>query len=353
MKCLMKYEWVKLMRSHLPDGKGLLGCWAKLASRAAFRKGYAEYCCHRNLVEPGMWTGGVVGLKSILQTERRTDALQAMDRLADLDLIRYEIRLKSKKLTYSITDWVAGCSGAVCVAGATCTTDGYGFVCVPRDLPDRLIEKHFILEEADAWLDLWCHTTSEDPDNAFSFLAPTVQYGRYGAVISLETLGQRWGWEKTKVWRFFKKHGDVFSLYRLPGSYGCLVFNRLYPSGQTVRIPTREAIDSVIRNLYRHAKQIGRNGCDRDYLNRLTALYSRKVSTADPDRRKNRVALLRLPIRAYLSLCRNCGMTDDCGRICMICAVIPDGLIRGPCAHIGKGEYQHERPKENICRNRS
>ena len=39
MKCLMKYEWVKLMRSHLPQGKGVMGACMKLASRAAFRKG--------------------------------------------------------------------------------------------------------------------------------------------------------------------------------------------------------------------------------------------------------------------------------------------------------------------------
>ena len=38
-ECLMRYGWVKLMRSHLPEGKGILGMWAKLASRAAFRKG--------------------------------------------------------------------------------------------------------------------------------------------------------------------------------------------------------------------------------------------------------------------------------------------------------------------------
>jgi hypothetical protein len=47
MKCLMRYEWVKLMRSHLPKGKGILGMWARLASRAAFRKGIASYCGFR------------------------------------------------------------------------------------------------------------------------------------------------------------------------------------------------------------------------------------------------------------------------------------------------------------------
>lgn len=71
MKCLMKYRWVKLPRNHLPEGKGVMGAWAKLASRAAFRKGQAFYCGHINAVSPGMWSGGVVGLKSILGSKSR------------------------------------------------------------------------------------------------------------------------------------------------------------------------------------------------------------------------------------------------------------------------------------------
>ena len=46
MKCLLKYQWVKLSRAYLPQGKGLMGYWAKLASRAAFRKGHALYKRH-------------------------------------------------------------------------------------------------------------------------------------------------------------------------------------------------------------------------------------------------------------------------------------------------------------------
>ena len=53
MKCLMKYQWVKLPRNHLPEGKGIMNAWAKLASRAAFRKGQASYCGHINAVSPG------------------------------------------------------------------------------------------------------------------------------------------------------------------------------------------------------------------------------------------------------------------------------------------------------------
>lgn len=60
MKCLRKYKWVKLPRMHLPGGKGLMGYWAKLASRAAFRKANAVYCGHINPVSPGMWSGGAL-----------------------------------------------------------------------------------------------------------------------------------------------------------------------------------------------------------------------------------------------------------------------------------------------------
>ncbi len=36
LKCLMKYEWVKLRRDTLPVGKGIMGAWSKLAARAAW-----------------------------------------------------------------------------------------------------------------------------------------------------------------------------------------------------------------------------------------------------------------------------------------------------------------------------
>ena len=78
MKCLMKYHWVKLPRNHLPEGKGIMRAWAQLASRAAFRKGQASYCGHINAVSPGMWSGGIVGLKSILGSRSRAQSLEAL-----------------------------------------------------------------------------------------------------------------------------------------------------------------------------------------------------------------------------------------------------------------------------------
>ncbi len=334
MKCLMKYKWVKLLRSHLPQGKGIMGCWAKLASRAAFRKGHASYCGYVNDVVPGMWSGGIVGVKSILGIKNRKKALDILDRLSKLGYIRYTLDSKTKKLTYQITDWVVKCSGEECMDGAVYTTDGYGFLCLPRSITERLIEQQYIFEESDAWLDLWCHSISKDRNNAFSFFAPTVQYGKYGAVLTLETLGKRWGWEKTKVWRFFKKHSDVFALYRLPGSYGCLVFNKLYPCDIEGVIPSQEQIKRILDEIRAYAVNTSKKGTDHKYINRLITWYSRRVvdkfwSTED----KNRVAFSVPIIRAYSSLCWSCKNIYDCGNV-YNCPTAEFKDIRGPCVGV-------------------
>ena len=142
MKCLRSYEWVKLLRAHLPDGKGIMSSWAKLASRAAFRKGQASYCQYNNDVSPGMWSGGIVGLKSILGVKSRNIALEIMEKLTSLGYIEYTLNPKTKKLDYKITDWVIKCSGGECMNGAVYTTEGYGFLCLPRDITERLIDNH-------------------------------------------------------------------------------------------------------------------------------------------------------------------------------------------------------------------
>lgn len=131
MKCLRKYQWVKLPRD-IPDmGKGLMAYWAMLAFRAAFRKGNASYCGHSNPVAPGMWAGGVVGLKSILGVRSRTKALQILGELSSLGFLKYSLDSQTKKLTYEITDWVVKCSGAECMSGTVYASTGYGFLYAP------------------------------------------------------------------------------------------------------------------------------------------------------------------------------------------------------------------------------
>ena len=311
MKCLLKYKWLKLHRSCLPEGKGLMGYWARLASRAAFRRGVALYCGHRNPVTPGSWTGGIVGLKSILGVRRRAQALQIMDDLKQLGYINWTLEPKTKKLSYEILDWVGRCTGPECSNGSVYATEDYGFIAVPRSVTDRLCEQNRIFNESDAWLDLWCHTTYKDYGNAFSFLAPTVQLGKYGAVLTLDKLGNRWGWEKTKVWRFFRKYADTFSLYRLPGAYGCIVYNIKYLDGVQTKLPSIELVHMLIDVI----RMASRNGIiaesDSDRLNRMIAWNSCKVMKTlemlDGDEScENRVALAEHYTRAYFSHGRNC-----------------------------------------------
>ena len=314
LKCLMKYEWVKLRRDTLPTGKGIMGAWAKLAARAAFRKGHAFYCGHKNAVSPGMWSGGIVGLKSILGIKSRVQALEIMDKLSALGYLKYTLDSKTKKLTYQLTDWVVKCSGEECMNGTVYATDGFGFLCLPRNITQRLAGEQYIFDEADAWLDLWCHTVSEEPGNAFSFIAPAVQYGNYGAILTMEKLGQRWGWEKTKVWRFFKKHGDVFALYRLPGSYGCLVFNKSYPMDTEVSLPEQAEFLRILDEIRIWGANTHKVGSDNEHINRLVAWYSRNAVEKSIDNvEENRVALSDSIIRAYFSPCWNC---KNCEYVC-------------------------------------
>ena len=333
MKCLMKYKWVKLLRSHLPQGKGIMGYWAKLASRAAFRKGHASYCGYVNDVSPGMWLGGIVGVKNILGIKSRKKALDILDRLSKLGYIRYTLDSRTKKLTYQITDWVVKCSGEECMDGAVYTTDGYGFLCLPRNITEKLIGQQYTFEESDAWLDLWCHSISKDRNNAFSFFAPTVQYGKYGAVLTLEMLGKRWGWEKTKVWRFFKKYSDVFTLYRLPGSYGCLVFNNLYPSDTEDEKCSPKQIMRVLDEIRTYAVNTAKRETDHQHINRLVAWYSKRVvDSLWQDEDENRVAQSNHIIRAYFSQCWSCKNIYDCGNVYNRSAAgFENNDIRGPC----------------------
>lgn len=318
MRCLMKFEWVKLLRSHLPEGKGLMGMWARLASRAAFRKGTAIYCGYTNAVEPGMWSGGIVGLKSILGLKRRDRALRVLEELSNLGFVSYRLDEKTKKLSYTILDWVIKCSGQGCVDGNVYTTEGYGFLCLPRTVTERLVKADYTFDESDAWLDLWCHTVSDDPDDAFSFLSPHIRFRNGHSFLSLETLGRRWHWEKTKVWRFFKKHSETFSLYRLPSSYGCLVFNRLYPLNGAANLPSQTEVETLFRQIIGAGKTCGcanpepRKDCDQTTAFRVSFCGNIK--------------------RAYISLCRYC---KNCNYDCKSSYISPKkefltGGIRGP-----------------------
>lgn len=319
MKCLFTYKWVKLPRAHIPAGKGLMGSYLRLASRAAFRSGKTRYCGYTNDVIAGSWAGGIVGLKSILGIKDRKQALSVMDQLMEIGFITYSLNAQTKKLTYSITDWVMECNGEACSSGAIYTTEGYGFLCIPRNITSKLVGCGYCFGESDAWLDLWCHTVWGDRYNAFSRLVPTVQIMRGQPILTLDSLGARWGWEKTKVWRFLKKNADTFSLYKLPGSYGCLIFNQLYPADfGPMEAPTDAIIMRVLNEIRFMGQKTHCSGSDHERINRHTLWFSNRIELGNLNEgcpsqchpAVDRVALLSpYNTRAYLSLPKS---TNDC-----------------------------------------
>ena len=149
-----------------------------------------------------------------------------------------------------------------------------------------------------------------------------------GAVLTLETLGRRWRWEKTKVWRFFKKYGDAFTLYRLPGAYGCLIFNRLFPQGKSGNFPTEKEVIAVIERLRGVSGWTERYGTDNEHINRMVAYKSRKLTESE-----RRVALSIDIIKyAYFSPCWDCkNCNKDCLSFNINSAVAKIIEIRGPC----------------------
>jgi len=106
MALLLNFPWIKLPRNTLPPGKGIMGSWASLAARVAFRPGQADYCGHRNDVELASWVGGIVGLKSILGINNRQKAMAVMDKLSALGYISYRLRSQAFNIL-SLRLWAA------------------------------------------------------------------------------------------------------------------------------------------------------------------------------------------------------------------------------------------------------
>lgn len=108
------------------------------------------------------------------------------------------------------------------------------------------------------------------------FMAPAVQYGNYGAILTMENWGSA-GAGKRQRYGDFQKHGDAFALYRLPGSYGCLVFNKSYPMDTEVSLPKQTEILRILDEIRIWGANTHKVGSDNDHINRLVAWYSRNA----------------------------------------------------------------------------
>lgn len=142
-------------------------------------------------------------------------------------------------------------------------------------------------------------------------MAPTIQYGKYGSILTLDFLGKRWGWEKTKVWRFFQNHSCTFGLYRMPGAYGSLIFNLSYYGVDRDNMPSEEKIILLLNEVRQVSKKgiVAASDCER--LNRIIAWNSMVVIKSLEEQntmtvQNDRVALRRSNTRVYFSHGRNC-----------------------------------------------
>ena len=111
----------------------------------------------------------------------------------------------------------------------------------------------------------------------------------------------------------FKAFGDVdaFPLYRLPGAFGCLIFNAFYPTGEPVSLPSYDQMERILSKI----RTAGRNAYrkqDSDHVRicKLVAWYSRAVLLQDRDlaapakSEESRVAYQdRYITRVYFSPC--------------------------------------------------
>lgn len=170
--------------------------------------------------------------------------------------------------------------------------------------------------------------------------------------FDIGSLGTALGLGKDKGVEIFQKNGDAFALHRLPGSYGCLVFNRLYPLDTEASLPTCAEIERIIEKMRICAGNAHIGGSDNARLNKMILWYSRRIiimRTTDyaEQASENRVALSSPIIRAYTSLCWNCqNCIYDCRGVSSRLRRIDANHIRGPCAY-ADFSCTHETGKEN------
>ncbi len=166
-------------------------------------------------------------------------------------------------------------------------------------------------------------------------------------------LGTAVGLGKDKGMEIFKKHGDVFALYRLSSSYGCLIFNKRYPMDAEVSLPEQEEIMETVGQIREFSAYVPKKGSEHEHLSQMVAWYSRKLTCSlvdigneseDEPGEKSRVAHSGTIIYTYLSLCRNCKNCNyDCQRVNITTLAVQERKqIRGPCGAVDLTEIAKE-----------
>lgn len=288
-KCPVDYKWVKVPRSLMPPNcKGLMKDYFKIAFASAYKNGTVKYCGYENEVKVNQWVGGPAGLKRLLERRSRESAIDAVFLLEEFEYVTLFAE-SGKKATIDVLDLITPqtCSVKEQISNDTekyitehyneldiseienlrryasdynekCyVNDNSGYICVPRNLCDRLVERGYVFDTADALYDLYIHTVHNYENNPFSQKCPCIMYDRGTHILTLNSLGERWGWSLSKVSRFFKKYSDYFSLVKLQSSYGCVIFNKVFQTDSETTVPTQEECFAIVNDFKARGEYFG------------------------------------------------------------------------------------------------
>lgn len=288
-KCPVDYKWVKVPRSLTPPNcKGLMKDYFKIAFASAYKNGTVKYCGYENEVKVNQWVGGPAGLKRLLERRSRESAVDAVFLLEEFEYVTLFAE-SGKKVTIDVLDLITPqtCSVKEQISNDTekyiaehydeldvseienlrryvsdynekCyVNDNNGYICVPRNLCDRLVERGYVFDTADALYDLYLHTVHNYESNPFSQKCPCVMYDKGTHILTLNSLGERWGWSLSKVSRFFKKYSDYFSLVKLQSSYGCVIFNKVFQTDSEITVPTQEECFAIVNDFKARGEYFG------------------------------------------------------------------------------------------------
>ena len=117
------------------------------------------------------------------------------------------------------------------------------------------------------------------------------------------------------VWRFFQKNSTTFGLQKLPGSYGCLIFNLRYTSHKGDSMPSEGKILFFLDAIRKASRKGIEANSDSERINKMIEWNSRSVMKQLQDQEEVsccRVSVSDTYTRAYFSHGRNCKYSRNC-----------------------------------------
>ena len=250
--CPQRFDNIAFYRTTEYPSGGVLADFVSVAKNLALKDGKQKYCGYYNTVTKDSWSGGVIGLKTILKSKSRDDVFSRLELLSEYGYL-HNVYNESTKELYVWSAHNINRPIKRYLPDTQCfSTNRYGYILLNRDLGDKLTDAGYTFTDGDAYIDLILHTVIGEHTNPFSYLAPTIMYEN-NSMLTLDYLGSRWNWEKTKVHRFFKKYSSVFALRKCPGNFGSVIFTNCQT--EIGCFPSQSDVAQIVRLCLRYNKR--------------------------------------------------------------------------------------------------